>query len=136
MATNHLDNWQPEVAGKGKVATVVTGNRHDGAGSITHEHVIGNPYGNFFIVQRIDRVSAGKHPAYLFYFCHALTVAAVLCPLYIFLNRSCLFGSCNLFYQCMLRGQNHISGPKNGIRAGCENFYFKLFAIVGSKRET
>jgi len=49
-----------------KIPLIVRGDRHDGAGTVFHQDIIRDPDWNFFAVDRIDRVLAGKD-AFLLY---------------------------------------------------------------------
>ena len=45
-----------------KVAGIVSRNRHDGAGAVAYQHIVGDPDGDFFCVDRIDGISTGENP--------------------------------------------------------------------------
>ncbi len=47
--------------GEFKVALIVRGHTHDGAGAVVHEDVVGHPDGHLFAVVRIDGKAAGGH---------------------------------------------------------------------------
>ena len=39
------------------------GHRHDGAGTVGHQYIVGNPYGNFLAVYRVYRSQTVQHNA-------------------------------------------------------------------------
>jgi hypothetical protein len=55
-----LDDGQVELRGELEVARVVARHGHDGAGAVADEHVVGNPDGYLFPVDRVDSVTAGE----------------------------------------------------------------------------
>ena len=57
-AVQHLNNRQIKSLGKVIVTLVMRRHRHNCAGSVSHQHIIGNKYRNHFAVIRI----AGFHP--------------------------------------------------------------------------
>ena len=61
-ARNHFTNRQMIVPRKRPVTFVVRRHGHDRAGPITHQHIIGNPNRQTFMVHRIDGIAAGEDP--------------------------------------------------------------------------
>ena len=53
-------NGEVELAGKGVVAVVVTGHRHDGARAVADEHIVRDPDGDLRARQGIHGVGAGE----------------------------------------------------------------------------
>ena len=103
-----------------EVSFVMGRNGHDGAGAVTHEHVIGNPDGQCFAAYRINGVGAGKDPGFLRFFALDLTVSLGFQRriFYVFLDCFALRFGRNRLYQWMFRGQNHVRGAEQGIRPG------------------
>ena len=52
---------QPECPREFEVALVVAGHRHDRAGAVAHQHVVGDEDRDPLAVDRVDRVRAGEH---------------------------------------------------------------------------
>ncbi len=75
-AGDDLADGQAELARELVVARVVSGDGHDRAGPVLHEHVVGHVHGQALAVDRVDDVAAQEHPGLL-----ALGVAAVLAAL-------------------------------------------------------
>ena len=44
-----------------EISLVVTGDRHDGPGSVLHEHVVRDPDGNGLTGGRVQAITAGRH---------------------------------------------------------------------------
>ena len=59
--TNGLDNVQVEGAGKLPVTLIVGGHSHNRAGTVTHQHIVGNEQRQLLAVNRIGGPQAGKH---------------------------------------------------------------------------
>ena len=57
-ALYHLDNRQVELLGKFPVTGIVSRNRHDSAGTIGNQNIVGNENRNFFAGQWIDSGNA------------------------------------------------------------------------------
>ena len=60
FAADDPHDRQIELPGKIEVALIVAGHAHDGARSVFHQHVIGNPDWDFFLRRRICCVGAGE----------------------------------------------------------------------------
>ena len=60
-ARNHFDDRQAELGGELPVALVAAGHRHDRAGAVADQHVVGDEHRNLFPVGRIGRVGAEEH---------------------------------------------------------------------------
>ena len=56
---------QVEVTGESIVAAVVCRHRHDGACAVARQHIVRNPYGDFFAREGIHRIAAREHAAHL-----------------------------------------------------------------------
>ncbi len=55
-------DFQAKLLREREVPFIMSGNRHDRAGPVTHEHIVGDPNRNPFVIDRIDGVTAGKDP--------------------------------------------------------------------------
>ena len=64
-ALHHLDDGHVELLRELPVSFIMAGNRHDGARSVAHQHVIGNPDGNLLVIHRIDGGESLDHHARL-----------------------------------------------------------------------
>src|SRR6516225_2533655 len=60
-ASHHADDRQLERARKGVIAAVMSGDGHDGALAIAHQHIVGDPDRELGSISRIDRVTAGEY---------------------------------------------------------------------------
>ena len=40
------------------------GDGHDGSGSVTHQHIVRDPDGNLFSIDRIDGIGSGEDPCF------------------------------------------------------------------------
>ena len=112
---------QPELASELEVALVAGGHGHDGAGAVTHQHVVGDPHRDLLAVERVGRVRAGEHAGLLATL--VLTVEVVLCcGLHaIGGNGVGLVGRCQLVDQRMLRCQHHERCAEQRVGAGGEH---------------
>ncbi len=52
--------------GKKKIALIMRRDRHDRAGAVVHQDIIGNPNRDFLAVDRVDCILSGKNPFLLF----------------------------------------------------------------------
>ena len=73
---DHAPDRQPELRRELEVARVVRRHRHDRAGSVLHQHVVGDPDGDALAVDRVDHAAPERHAGLL-----AVDVAAVLVAL-------------------------------------------------------
>ena len=120
---------QAEGLGEFEVAGVVAGHRHDRAGAVAHEHVVGDPNGDAGPVCGIDRVAAGEH-ARLFLVGLLPFHEVAACDLGpIGVHRRLRIGSGDGVHQGMLRGQHHVGGPEQGVRPGGEHANAGLLAV-------
>ena len=62
---DHHPHRQPEPPGEVQVALVVRGHRHDRAGAVVGQHVVGRPDRDALAVHRVDRVHAQEHAGLL-----------------------------------------------------------------------
>ena len=61
----HDPDRQPERPGEVQVTLVVRGHRHDRAGAVVGQHVVGRPDRDALAVDRVDRVPAQEHAGLL-----------------------------------------------------------------------
>ena len=123
-ALDHLDHRQTEGFGKLIVPGVVSRNRHDGAGAVAHQDVVGNKDGDLPTVDGIDGHDALQPDAGLV----LVDLGALKVGLFggLRLIRPDLIhvgqpGS-PLLNVRMLRRNDHIGGAEQGVRPGGVNF--------------
>ena len=102
------------------VALITTGHTHDGAGSVTGQHIFRDPDRDLFAVERIYRIRPGKTTADLFLGL-PFAVAATFYVSDIFFYRLLLFCSGNSADQFMFGCNDHEVYPENGIGSGGVN---------------
>ena len=66
FAFDNLYDWQVELLCEFEVALVVSGNGHDGAGSVADEHVVGDPDWNAGRGDWVNRVGAREYAGFFF----------------------------------------------------------------------
>ena len=120
--TDDADDLQVVFLGELEVAVVVAGHRHDGAGAVLHQHVVGDPDRDRLAGCGIYRVAAGED-AGLLPVAHlpgdqilrhrGLTVRVYL---------RLLLRSRERVDQRMLRSEDHEGGAEDGVGAGGEDF--------------
>jgi len=66
FALEYLDDGQAELLGELPVAGIVGGNRHNCAGTVTDQDIVGNPNGNALAVYRVDRIAAAEDTGLFF----------------------------------------------------------------------
>ena len=55
---NHDADRQPERSREVEVALVMSGHRHDGAGAVVSQHIVGGPHRDPLVVDRVNRIPA------------------------------------------------------------------------------
>ncbi len=60
VVVDHRDDRQVELLGERGVAVVVRRHRHDRAGAVVHQHVVGDPDRDLRVVHRVRRVEPGE----------------------------------------------------------------------------
>ena len=81
---------------------------HNRTGSVTDQNVVRDPYRNRFEGDWIDSVGPGKDTGLLFVAVGAISIALECCRIAILLDRRRRIGSRYLFYNWMLRSDNHV----------------------------
>ena len=116
-----------------KIAFVVSRHSHDRAGTVTGQHVVGDPDGDGVSVDGIDRVAASKDTRFAFF--------ATVCSFTIAL-KGCLFAVRFHFRFLAVRRQrrnhrmlgrdHHVGCTEQSIRTRCVNAQ-RIFACVGGE---
>ena len=127
------DNGEAEFLGKGIVSAVVGGNGHDGARSVTGQHILGNPYRHLLPGHGVDAVSTREnardglsgHPFALGLLLHLFQIGFHL---------RLLRGRRELGHPLALRSQHHEGNPEDGIGPGGEDGDV-VFPVVTFYRE-
>ena len=128
---NHLDNGHVKLLCEFPVTLIMSRHRHDGACSITHEHIIGNPDWDFLSINRIDGRKPPEHDAGFLFGklgalkirlpCRQFSVGGNLVPvfniLFVFVDKR------------MLRAHDHISNAKQGVRSCGVDPHLILFVL-------
>ena len=104
-------------------------NSHDGAGAITHKHIVGYPDRNFGPIEWIYGVTTGKDPGFAFGQIGPVKFAFHRCRVDVVGNSSFLCRRGNFCHQFVFRSYNHVSGAEKRIRAGSVNT--KFFVVTG-----
>ena len=81
------NHGQVELLGEFKVTIIVRWDRHDRAGSVAGQNVVGDPNGNRACVDRIDGVGAGKDTRFYFVTFGPFAVALERCFFTILFDR-------------------------------------------------
>jgi len=63
---NDLEDGEVEFGGEGEVAVVVGGDGHDGSGAVAHHDVVGDPDGDWFVIDWVDGEGAGEDAGFVF----------------------------------------------------------------------
>ena len=117
---DHLDDGQAKLLGKFPVAGIVAGHRHDGAGAVGHEDIVGDKDGDLGVVHRVDahhplQADAGLVLGHL----GALKVALAGGGLLVGADLLQVFQLVGpLLDVGMLGGDDHIGGPVQGVGPG------------------
>ena len=119
-ALDHLHNGEAELFGEFPVPGVVAGHRHNGAGTVAGEHIVGNVNGDFLPVYRVDRGHALQPDAcFLFGHLGALKVGFAGGGLLISLDLLLIFQQpLPFFQQGMLWGNHHVGNAVEGVGPG------------------
>ena len=113
-----------EFGGEFEVALVVCRDGHDGACAVAHEHIVGDPDGDFVAVDGIDGEGTGEDAAFfLVEFC-AVEVALGGDGGFVFFDGFALLGSGDGCHERMLRRKDHVGRAEECVGAGCEDLHF------------
>ncbi len=107
-----------------KVSLIAAGNGHDSPGAVGHQHIVGNPDGDFLIVDRIDGISPNENTTFVFIFGHPVNFSLARCLFHIGFNLGPLLGSGQFGHQRVFRGQNHKGCAPQRIGPGSEDGQF------------
>ena len=119
-------------AGKGEVARVMGRHRHDGAGAVGHQHVVGDPDRDLLVVDRVDRIGAGEHAALLAARGLALDVGLAGGGGHVLLDLRAPVRRSELGDQRMLGREHHEGGAPQRVGAGGE--HLQRVAPLGPER--
>ena len=106
------------------VTVITTGNTHDGAGSIPHQHIFSNPYRNLFSGKWMNSIATRETTAD-FFLCLPFTIAAALNISEVVLYRCLALLGCQGINEGMLGSHDHKINTKNSIGSGgidCQRF--------------
>ncbi len=109
------DDRQTEDLGELEVALVVTGDRHDGAGAVAHQDVVGDPDRDGFPVHRVDRGGPGGDAGLRVRQVGAVEVALGRGAGAILLHRRAVLGGGQAIDQGMLGGEHHVGRAEEGV---------------------
>ena len=97
------------------------GDGHDGSGSVAHQHIVRDPDGNLFSIDRIDGIGSGEDPCFFLGEVRAFQVAFGGALGAVLFHSMFLFRRGDGIYQRVLRGKNHVGGSEEGVRPGGVN---------------
>ncbi len=122
-AGDHFDDRQAELLGELKIAVVMGGAGEDGACAVAHQHVVCDPNGYRLIVDRVDRVAAGKNAGFGVVRCVglAIAIAAIRRVDAVRLYRVGLVRCRHAGDERMLRGEYQVGSAKQRIWPGGED---------------
>ncbi len=112
---------QTKFPGEFKIAGIVGGNRHDGAGTVGAEDIIGDPHRNWFLVDGIDGVSPRENARFFRAQFGPFQVTFPGRLLNVDLHFLLLVRSGDFRYQRVLRCQNHVGGAEKSVGSGGKN---------------
>ena len=129
---NDHANRQVILLGKGKIALIVCRHRHNGAGAVSHEHVVGDPNRNPFVIDWIDGIRAGENAGFLFICRQPFNFRRPHRLVAVGLHHLTTLVMHERLYQRMLRRQDHKRRAPERIRACGENLHVML-PLLGLK---
>jgi hypothetical protein len=118
---DHRDDRQLELHRELVVAFVVRRDGHDGAGTVAHQHVVGDPDGHARAVDGIDGVGAAEDAGLFLGQIGALEVALGRGGLAVGVDRRPVFRGGEGLDQRVLRGEDHVGAAEERVRAGGED---------------
>src|SRR5580698_6999458 len=95
---------------------------HDGTGAIAGQNIVGNPDGNFFVVNRIDGISAGEYASFILGQLGTFQIGFFGDVRLVFCDGIALLRSRDLVNELMLRRKDHVSSSEQCVRASREYF--------------
>ena len=128
-----MNNRQRKHVRKFPVPLVMRRNRHNGAGSVRNQNIIGNPDRNIFFCQRVDRIRAGKDAGFLLCKFSPLKVGFFCCFVNVLLHGGFLLPADNAHHERVLWSKHEVGCPENSVRAG--GIHGNLFVVVRSGKE-
>ena len=105
-------------------------NRHNGAGSVRNQNIIGDPNRNRFFCQRVYRICAGKDAGFLFCKFSPFKVGFLCRLVNILLYNVFLLPADNAHNERVFRSKHEIGCPENSIRPS--SIHGNLFVFIRS----
>ena len=115
---HHLNDGQAEFLCKFVVAAVMCGHSHDGSRAVAGQHIVRNPHGYLLAVHGVGGIGTGKAAGLLLGQVRALQVALGGVGLPVGVHGFLLLRGGDGRHQLVLRGEHHVSGAEEGVRAG------------------
>ena len=112
---------QAELAGELEVALVAARHRHDRAGAVAHQHVVGDPHRDLLAVDRVGGVRAGEHAGLLAGLVLALEVLLLAGLLPVGGDGVGLLGDGEVVDERMLGRQHHERRTEQRVGSGREH---------------
>ena len=104
-------------------------NSHDGACSISRQHVVANPNGNGLVGKGIHRIASGELAGNFFGLGHPLTFSFAFHLVAVCLNIIGILGFGKTIQQLRLWSKHHEGCPIDGVGTGGKNF--NLLPAIG-----
>ena len=115
------DDLQAELCCELEVSLVVSGNAHDSSRAISHEDVVGDEYGHFFVGEGIDGIFANENSRLLTYGGSTLDLIHVVDLVDVVQNGLLVLGALHVLKNCgIFRCQYHEGGAVDGVHPGGE----------------
>ena len=133
-AGHHAADGDAELAGEGEVALVVAGHRHDGAGAVAGEDVVGDPDGDALAVDGVDGVGTEGHAGLLAIGGQTLDLRLAPRLCHVRLDRFALCGCGQLRHQRMLRRQHHEGRAVERVRSRGEDAQLLAAGVMLRRR--
>ena len=106
-----------KLCGEFKIAFIVSRHGHDRPRAVTDQHIIGDPDGHFFVVDRVDRIATGENATFSLGEVRPVEIALHRGLLTIGLNRRPIFGSRQSLDSRMLGCEHHICHSEQCVRS-------------------
>ena len=119
-ALDQRDDGKVELAGKGIVATVMGRYRHDGAGTVTCQHIFGDPDRNPFSGQRVHSIGAAEDTCHGLGVRYPLALRLLLDICEVLLDRALLLRRSKSLHEVAFGCEDHERHAEHGVRPGGE----------------
>ena len=117
----HHPHRQPELPGEVQVALVMSGDRHDRAGAVIRQHVVGRPDRDRLAVDRVDGVAAQEHAGLVPLGRLTLDIGQLPHVSLVSLQRRPVLGRAQLSRQRRVGRDDEERGPVQRVRPGGED---------------